>query len=466
MDRGGGRRRTRKHRDYGQVALIAQIGRRHAARRRRVRALHARRPGGAAAGGRSLRAGMDHDARRRRRRASHWSDDAFLAELRVISARGKERLHEVARPQDVSARARIRAAGDGSTVRADRQRGTVAAPHRRAGLQPRPARRVRARARDQYRVAAKRSAITRCLRATRRGAASIAMRASPSRTDSRSIFALDRAIFAGRAGLRSRCSTRCRLRSAHSRARCCSACPERAFARGRSAVVAASAVRIVDVAAGQRRKVGIIRRPFHRRGLFLQSDASLPSMRIGPHSLPNNLAVAPMAGVTDRPFRQLCKRLGAGFAVSEMVASNPRLWGTEKTRRRIDHAGEVAPIAVQIAGADPRDDGRRGALQRRPRRADHRHQHGLSGEEGVQRRRGLGAARRRAAGGAHRRRGRARGRRAGDAQDPHRLAIRARATRVAIARIAEDAGIAALTVHGRTRACGSSARPNTTPSPP
>ncbi len=77
-------------------------------------------------------------------------------------------------------------------------------------------------------------------------------------------------------------------------------------------------------------------------------------MRIGPHTLPNNLAVAPMAGVTDRPFRQLCKRLGAGYAVSEMVASNPQLRGTAKSRRRTDHTGEVAPIAVQIAGADPR----------------------------------------------------------------------------------------------------------------
>jgi tRNA-dihydrouridine synthase B len=76
-------------------------------------------------------------------------------------------------------------------------------------------------------------------------------------------------------------------------------------------------------------------------------------MRIGPHTLSNNLLVAPMAGVTDRPFRQLCKRLGAGYAVSEMVASNPRLWGTDKSRRRTDHAGEVAPIAVQIAGGDP-----------------------------------------------------------------------------------------------------------------
>jgi tRNA-dihydrouridine synthase B len=76
-------------------------------------------------------------------------------------------------------------------------------------------------------------------------------------------------------------------------------------------------------------------------------------MRIGPHQLGNNLIVAPMAGVTDRPFRQLCKSLGAGMAVSEMVASNSLLWGSEKTRRRADHEGEVDPISVQIVGADP-----------------------------------------------------------------------------------------------------------------
>ncbi|MCU0842834.1 MAG: tRNA dihydrouridine synthase DusB [Thiobacillaceae bacterium] len=76
-------------------------------------------------------------------------------------------------------------------------------------------------------------------------------------------------------------------------------------------------------------------------------------MRIGPHRLRNNLIVAPMAGVTDRPFRQLCKRLGAGMAVSEMVTSNSLLYGSAKTRRRADHAGEAEPVAVQIAGADP-----------------------------------------------------------------------------------------------------------------
>jgi len=76
-------------------------------------------------------------------------------------------------------------------------------------------------------------------------------------------------------------------------------------------------------------------------------------MQIGPYQLKNNLVVAPMAGVTDRPFRQLCKRMGAGMAVSEMVASNSLLWGSEKTRRRANHEGEVDPISVQIAGADP-----------------------------------------------------------------------------------------------------------------
>ncbi|AZY50144.1 tRNA dihydrouridine synthase DusB [Bordetella avium] len=76
-------------------------------------------------------------------------------------------------------------------------------------------------------------------------------------------------------------------------------------------------------------------------------------MRIGPWSLSNNVFVAPMAGVTDRPFRQLCKRLGAGYAVSEMAASNPRLWDSVKTSRRLNHDGEIAPISVQIAGADP-----------------------------------------------------------------------------------------------------------------
>jgi tRNA-dihydrouridine synthase B len=76
-------------------------------------------------------------------------------------------------------------------------------------------------------------------------------------------------------------------------------------------------------------------------------------VNIGPHVLPNRLILAPMAGVTDRPFRQLCKRLGAGMAVSEMVASDSRLWATEKSILRGNHVGETEPIVVQIAGAVP-----------------------------------------------------------------------------------------------------------------
>jgi tRNA-dihydrouridine synthase B len=75
-------------------------------------------------------------------------------------------------------------------------------------------------------------------------------------------------------------------------------------------------------------------------------------MNIGPFALANRVFVAPMAGVTDRPFRQLCKKLGAAYAVSEMVTSRRDLWNTLKTSRRANHDGEVEPIAVQIAGTD------------------------------------------------------------------------------------------------------------------
>ena len=76
-------------------------------------------------------------------------------------------------------------------------------------------------------------------------------------------------------------------------------------------------------------------------------------MRIGPYQLENNLMVAPMAGITDRPFRQLCRRLGAGLAVSEMLSSNPKVWKTAKSMGRMDHSGESGIRSVQIAGADP-----------------------------------------------------------------------------------------------------------------
>jgi tRNA-dihydrouridine synthase B len=175
-------------------------------------------------------------------------------------------------------------------------------------------------------------------------------------------------------------------------------------------------------------------------------------VQIGGHVLPNNLAVAPMAGVTDRPFRMLCRRMGAGYAVSEMVASNPRLWSTDKSRRRTDHAGEVAPIAVQIAGADP-------ALM-----ADAARYNVARGAEIIDINMGCPAKKvcNAAAGSAllsneslvaailHA------VVRAVDV--PVTLKIRTgpaphSRNAVAIARIAEDAGIAALAVHGRTRAC-------------
>jgi tRNA-dihydrouridine synthase B len=78
------------------------------------------------------------------------------------------------------------------------------------------------------------------------------------------------------------------------------------------------------------------------------------AVKIGPHLLPSNIVLAPMAGVTDRPFRMLCRRFGAGLAASEMLTSDVALWETPKSRRRMDHSGEPSPRVVQIAGFDPR----------------------------------------------------------------------------------------------------------------
>lgn len=76
-------------------------------------------------------------------------------------------------------------------------------------------------------------------------------------------------------------------------------------------------------------------------------------MQIGPYAIDPPAALAPMAGVTDKPFRQLCKRLGAGWTMSEMATADPRLWHTTKSARRLDHAGEPEPVSVQLAGSDP-----------------------------------------------------------------------------------------------------------------
>ena len=90
-----------------------------------------------------------------------------------------------------------------------------------------------------------------------------------------------------------------------------------------------------------------------QRFLYNSGPCRKISLQIGSYKLKNNLVVAPMAGVTDRPFRMLCKSMGAGMAVSEMVSSNSLLYGSEKTKRRANHEGEVDPISVQILGTDP-----------------------------------------------------------------------------------------------------------------
>lgn len=176
-------------------------------------------------------------------------------------------------------------------------------------------------------------------------------------------------------------------------------------------------------------------------------------MRIGPHQLRNNLIVAPMAGVTDRPFRQLCKSMGAGMAVSEMVASNSLLWGSEKTRRRANHDGEVDPISVQIAGADP------GMLAEAAR---------YNVDEGAQIIDiNMGCPAKKVcnvmAGSALLKDeplvGRILDAVVGAVRVPVTLKIRTgwdarNKNALTVARIAESAGVQALAIHGRTRACG------------
>jgi len=175
-------------------------------------------------------------------------------------------------------------------------------------------------------------------------------------------------------------------------------------------------------------------------------------MKIGPYTFPNNVALAPMAGVTDRPFRQLCRRLGAGMAASEMITSETRLWSSAKSRRRLDHAGEVEPIIVQIAGADPAmvADAARNSVRRGAQIVDLNM--GCPAKKVCNRLAGsallrdedlvakiLAAA-------------------VAAVDVPVTLKIRTgwapdQRNGVRIARVAENAGIQALAVHGRTRAC-------------
>ncbi len=176
-------------------------------------------------------------------------------------------------------------------------------------------------------------------------------------------------------------------------------------------------------------------------------------MRIGPFELTNTLALAPMAGVTDLPFRGLCRELGAGMAVSEMISADTALWANPKSQRRLDHEGEAEPRVVQLLGSDPRQ------LAEAARINQDRGAQILDINMGCPAKKVCGKD-------------------AGAAllRHPDRIeqilgavvsAVDAPVTvkirtgwdpehrnGVQIARIAEQAGVAALTVHGRTRACG------------
>ena len=174
-------------------------------------------------------------------------------------------------------------------------------------------------------------------------------------------------------------------------------------------------------------------------------------MKIGSFELAAPLALAPMAGVTDRPFRSLCRAMGAGLAASEMVTADTRLWKTDKSRRRLDHAGEAEPRVVQIAGSDPAMLARAAQLN-----VD-------SGAQIIDINMGCPAKKvcNRAAGSALMRdEGLVRAileAVVGAVDVPVTLKMRTGWDRdnrnaVRIARMAEDIGIAALAVHGRTRA--------------
>lgn len=179
----------------------------------------------------------------------------------------------------------------------------------------------------------------------------------------------------------------------------------------------------------------------------------LHPLQLGPVRLPNRLFLAPMAGVTDRPFRTLCRELGAGLTVSEMVAANPALRQTRKSRERRDHAGEPGPIAIQIAGSDP------------ARMAAAARENVDTGAELIDINLGCPAKKvcRVAAGSALLRDevlvGRILEAVVNAVAVPVTLKTRtgwspASRNLARIAQIAQDSGIAMLTVHGRTRACG------------
>ncbi len=176
-------------------------------------------------------------------------------------------------------------------------------------------------------------------------------------------------------------------------------------------------------------------------------------MHIGPYNLSAPVLLAPMAGVSDQPFRRLCRRLGASLAISEMVGADPRLWDSRKTRLRLDQTGEPEPRGVQILGAEPR------AMAEAARRNVERGAQIIDLNMGCPAKKVCGAR----AGSALLRDealvGRILEAVVGAVTVPVTLKIRtgwdlAHRNGAVIARIAEQAGIRALAVHGRTRACG------------
>ena len=172
-------------------------------------------------------------------------------------------------------------------------------------------------------------------------------------------------------------------------------------------------------------------------------------MRIGPVTLPNRVVLAPMSGITDAPFRRLAERLGAGLVVSEMTACAGLARGEREARVRSECDG-IAARMVQLAGCEPRLDGRGRAYRGKRRRRHHRHQHGLPVEAGHQRRGRLRAD------------ARSRPRAAADRGDRHRVAVPVTLkmrlgwdhdtiNAPELARRAQAAGVQMITVHGRTR---------------
>lgn len=176
-------------------------------------------------------------------------------------------------------------------------------------------------------------------------------------------------------------------------------------------------------------------------------------MRIGPHLISPPVILAPMAGVSDRPFRQLCRQLGAGLVVSEMVSADRRLWESRKTRLRLDHSGESGPRDVQILGTDPQ------CMAEAARFNVEQGAQIIDINMGCPAKKVCGAL-----AGAALLRDEDLVRRileavVGAVSVPVTLKIRTgwdtdHRNGVAIARIAEQAGVQALAVHGRTRACG------------